>query len=54
MKSKHSKQKANKEINNKSDVEFFNDNLGENASEELKSEAYSNALKNDFRNSGMK
>ena len=53
MKSKHSKQNANKEINNNNQVEFYNNTLGENASEEHRSEEYSNAQK-DNRNSGIK
>jgi hypothetical protein len=36
--------------NSKRDVEHFNDQLGENASEEYRSEEYSNALKNDTKN----
>lgn len=54
MKSKHSKPKSNKEINNKNELAFYNDTLGENASEEFKSEDYSNALNNKSKNSGMK
>lgn len=54
MKIKHSKLKGNKAINSKNQVEFYNDNLGENASEEFRSENYSNALKNESRNSSMK
>jgi hypothetical protein len=46
--------KPDKKGKQNNDVQFFNDNLGENASEEFKSENYSNALKNDNRNSGIK
>lgn len=31
-------------------VEFYNDQIGENASEEYKSEKYANAFKNDTEN----
>jgi hypothetical protein len=46
--------KPDKKNNQNNDVQFFNDTLGENASEEYKSESYSNAMKNDTRNSGIK
>lgn len=35
-------------------LEDHNDQLGENASEEYKSEEYSNAFKNENKNKGLK
>jgi hypothetical protein len=40
--------------NSDQDVEVFNDQLGENASEEYKSEEYSNSLQNKNKNKGIK
>jgi hypothetical protein len=36
------------------DVEVYNDQLGENASEEYKSEEYSNAIQNKNKNKTVK
>jgi hypothetical protein len=41
-----------KKNNTKRDVEDNNDQLGENASEEFKSEEYSNAMKNENKKKG--
>lgn len=51
---KQNSNKPDKKGNQNNDVQFFNDNLGENASEEFKSESYSNAMANDNRNTGKK
>lgn len=48
------KNKPDKKNNENNDVQFFNDTLGENASEEFKSDRYANAMENDTRNSGIK
>ncbi|WP_163195483.1 hypothetical protein [Clostridium thermarum] len=48
------KNKPDKKNNQNNDVQFYNDTLGENASEEFNSENYSNAMKKDTRNSGIK
>lgn len=39
---------------NQDDIEVYNDQLGENASEEYKSEEYSNAMQNKSKNKSTK
>jgi hypothetical protein len=39
---------------NQDDIEVYNDQLGENASEEYKSEEYSNAVQNKNKNKSIK
>ena len=45
--------KIKKDDNKNNDVVFYNDQIGENASEEINSEKYDNILKNKINTRGL-